>query len=95
MTCLEVLSWLKNTESKDKNMYDQLTNESLKGLFKSNFELTRYAIRLGRYYLRSGKEMGLQDVLDEIEDHPDEAYLDELQEIDRKEREEESSSKSA
>jgi len=74
---------------------NELTNENLKGLFKSNFEMTRYAIRMGRYYLRAGKEMGLQDILDEIEDHPEESYLDELQEIDRKEREEESASASA
>lgn len=76
-------------------MYDQLTNSNLKGLFKSNFELTRYAIRLGKYYLRSGREMGLQDILDEIEDHPDEAYLEELKEIDEKEKAEEGKSKSA
>jgi hypothetical protein len=67
---------------------NELTNQNLKGLFKSNFEMTRYAIRMGRYYLRAGKEMSLQDILDEIEDHPEESYLDELQEIDRQEKEE-------
>lgn len=66
---------------------NELTNEHLKKLFKSNFEMTRYAIRMGRYFIKSGKEMLLDDVLEEIQDHPDEAYLDELQEIDRQEEE--------
>lgn len=69
-------------------MYERLTNENLRGLFKSNFELARFAIRLGKYYLKSGKEMHLTDILDEIEDHPDESYVDELISIDEKEKEE-------
>lgn len=68
-------------------MYDQLTNAQLKGLFKSNFELTRYAIRLGKYYLRSGREMGLEDLLEEIADHPNEDYLEDLKKADAEERE--------
>lgn len=68
-------------------MHDQLTNAHIKGLFKSNFELTRYAIRLGKYYMRSGKEISLTDLIDEVEDHPNEEYLDELQKIDAEEKE--------
>lgn len=66
-------------------MKEQLTNERLKGLFKSNFELAAHAIRLGRYYIRSGHEMHVDEVLEEIRKHPSAGYVDELQEIDAQE----------
>ncbi len=67
-------------------MKDLLTNEKLKGLFKSNFELARHAIRLGRYYIRSGRELNIDDLLEEIRKHPGEDYLTDLQEMDANER---------
>jgi hypothetical protein len=66
---------------------EQLTNERLKGLFKSNFELTRYAIHLGKYYLRAGREVELDSLLEEIRRNPNEDYLRQLQEIDEEESE--------
>lgn len=66
-------------------MKEQLTNERLKGLFKNNFELAAHAIRLGRYFVRSGHEMHVDDVLEEIRKHPSSSYVDELEEIDREE----------
>ncbi len=70
-------------------MKDQLTNEKLKGLFKSNFELAKYAIRLGRYYIKSGRELNVDELLEEIRKHPDEKHLNDLQEWDAREKEEE------
>ncbi len=70
-------------------MRAQLTNEKLKGLFKSNFELTRYAIHLGKYYLKAGREIDLEDLLDEVRRNPNESYLKQLQEIDEQENDEE------
>jgi hypothetical protein len=61
---------------------DQLTNESLKGLFKNNFNLANYAIRLGRYYIKSGHEISLEGLLDQVRRHPNEQYLKDLQEAD-------------
>lgn len=63
-------------------MKDLLTNEKLKGLFKSNFELARHAIRLGKYYIKSGRELHIDDLLEEIRKHPSEDYLKELQDMD-------------
>ncbi len=57
---------------------DNLTNESLKGICKSNFELARYAILLGRYYVRGGQEVDMSDLLDEVKANPDPSYLEEL-----------------
>lgn len=59
-----------------------LTSEELKKLFKSNFELTRYAIQWGRYKIKAGHEPSLDRVLEEIRRHPDPAYLEDLKEID-------------
>lgn len=61
----------------------ELTNESLqKVAIGSNFELVHYAIALARYLIRSGREVGLHDVLKEIQRHPNPNYLRELEEID-------------
>jgi hypothetical protein len=68
---------------------DQLTNQFLKGLFKNNFELANYAIRLGRYYLKSGREIAVDSLLEEIRRNPSEQYLRDLESIDAEEREEE------
>lgn len=57
---------------------ENLTNETLKGICKSNFELARYAILLGRHYIKAGQEVEICDLLDEVKAHPDPSYLDEI-----------------
>ncbi len=57
---------------------DLLTNESLRGLFSNNFELTNFAIRLGRYYVRAGHEITLAHLLDQVKKNPSEKFLQEL-----------------
>ncbi|MBS0629182.1 MAG: hypothetical protein JSS30_03030 [Verrucomicrobia bacterium] len=64
-------------------MTENLTNESLSNICKSSFELAHYAIELSRYFIESGREAQLKDILREIKKHPDpEKYLDELRTID-------------
>ena len=61
---------------------DNLTNEKLRGIFKNNFELTNYAIRLGRYYMRAGHEVSLEELLEQVRKNPSESYLAALQQMD-------------
>lgn len=68
---------------------EALTNEDLKGICKSNFELAHYAIALGRYLIQSGREVSLKEILKEMKRHPDPDYVEELKEIDRLATEEE------
>lgn len=68
---------------------DNLTHEKLRGIFKNNFELANYAIRLGTYLMRSGHEVTLDGLLDEVRKNPTESYLEELQRMDREEEAEE------
>ena len=49
---------------------DQLTSQALRSLFKSNFDLAAYAIGLARYYIRSGREITIDQLLDEIRKNP-------------------------
>ncbi len=64
-------------------MTDTLTNEGLSNICKSSFELAHYAIQLARYFIESGREAQLKDILLQIKKHPDpEKYLDELRTID-------------
>jgi hypothetical protein len=67
---------------------DRLTQESLRGIFKSNFELANYTIRLGTYLMRSGHEVTLDGLLDEVRKNPTEEYLVELKRFDQEEEEE-------
>lgn len=55
-----------------------LTNQNLKGICKSSFELVRYAILLGRRYIKGGQQVDMSDLLDEVQEHPDPGYLDQL-----------------
>lgn len=66
-------------------MKDRLTNEALKSLYKSNFDLTNYAIKLGEYLIKSGKEVNVDELLEEIRRHPHGYTLKELQEPPRRE----------
>ena len=61
---------------------DQLTNEKLKKLFKNNFELANYAIRLGRYYVKSGSEVNADALLEEVSRNPNSQYVDTLEQLD-------------
>jgi hypothetical protein len=59
-----------------------LTNQSLRGLFKSNFELTNQAIRLARFYIKSGHEVSMTKLLSELKRNPSEQYLKDLQKME-------------
>lgn len=61
---------------------DQLTNQSLRGLFKNNFELANQAIRLARFYIKSGHEVTMTKLLGEIKRNPSEQYLKDLQKME-------------
>lgn len=57
-----------------------LTNERLKGLFKSNFDLANYAMRVARHDISAGKEFTIEGTLGEIIKNP--KVLQERQELD-------------
>lgn len=67
---------------------NRLTNEQLKGLFKSNFNLANYAIKLARYYVLAGHEITLDAILLEVQKHPDESHLQDLIDSESSESEE-------
>lgn len=69
---------------------DSLTNEEFKGICKNNFELTLYAINLGKYYIRSGHEADIRKILDEVKRHPNPSYLEDLKAFEEAEHEENS-----
>jgi hypothetical protein len=64
------------------NLREQLTNQSLRGLFKSNFELANQSIRLARFYIKSGHEVSMGKLLSEIKRNPSEQYLKDLQKME-------------
>ena len=64
---------------------DNLTHEKLRGIFKNNFELANYAIRLGTYLIRSGHEITLDGLLEEVRKNPTQDYLDALEKMDAEE----------
>ncbi|MCX6986692.1 MAG: hypothetical protein NT065_00810 [Chlamydiae bacterium] len=70
---------------------DQLTHEKLRGIFKNNFELANYAIRLGTYLIRSGHEVTLDGLLEEIRKNPSPSYLDDLKRMDQEDADEDAS----
>lgn len=74
---------------KGRRERELLTTESIRGFFRNNFELAQYGIRLGRYLIKSGHEVELDWLLDEIRRHPNPNYLNELKEIDAIEEAEE------
>lgn len=67
------------------NNKEQLTNQSLRGLFKNNFELTNQAIRLARFYIKSGHEVSMTKLLNEIKRNPSEQYLKDLMQMEDEE----------
>lgn len=56
-----------------------LTNESLRGVFKNNFELALFTIRLGRYYIRAGHEISLAELFNQVRKNPSKKYLEDLE----------------
>ena len=60
---------------------DQLTNEQLKSLFKSNFELANYAMQMARYQVAAGVETSVESILLEIIKNPREYSLHELADL--------------
>lgn len=64
------------------NTRDLLTNQSLRGLFKNNFELANQAIRLARFYIKSGHEVSMGKLLNEIKRNPSEQYLKDLMQME-------------
>ncbi|MDN3505679.1 MAG: hypothetical protein P0S96_00415 [Simkaniaceae bacterium] len=67
-------------------MAEAMTNEALKNICRSNFELAHFAIKLGRYYIQSGRDTHLRDIIRDIKKNPDPKYIDELREVDEIER---------
>jgi hypothetical protein len=65
-----------------ENMRDSLTNESIKGLFKNNFLLVNQAINLARFYIKSGHEIRMGKLLQELKNNPSEEYLKDLQALE-------------
>jgi len=66
---------------------ETLTNQSLRGLFKNNFELANQAIRLARFYIKSGHEISIPKLLGEIKRNPSEQYLHDLMQMEEQEDE--------
>lgn len=63
----------------------QLTTEAIRSLFKNNFDLANYAIRLARFYIKSGHEINLTKLLTEVKRNPNEDYLEDLKELETRE----------
>ena len=67
-----------------------LTNEKLRSLFKNNFKLVNQAIELARFYIRSGHEVRMDRLLEELKNNPEEGYLKELQDLEKEDQENDS-----
>jgi hypothetical protein len=65
-----------------ENPRDPLTNETIKGLFKNNFLLVNQAINLARFYMKSGHEVKMSKLLQELKNNPSEEYLKDLQALE-------------
>jgi hypothetical protein len=71
-----------------KKKNDAMTSEVFRGLFKNNFQLVNQAIRLGRFYIKAGHDLRLNELLDELKAHPSPDYIKDLQEAEKAEAEE-------
>jgi hypothetical protein len=47
-------------------IHEWLTNERLTKYFKNNFEMANFAIAIARQMVKSGKELILEDLIEEI-----------------------------
>lgn len=68
-------------------MTDPLTSEALRKSFKNSFELTLFAIEMGRHCLRSGVS-SLEEIVKEVRRHPSKDYLEQLKEMEDFEKQE-------
>ncbi len=68
-----------------KKKSETMTSETLRALFKSNFQLVNQAIRLGRFYIKAGHDLRLNDLLNELKAHPSPDYIKDLQEAEKAE----------
>ena len=64
-----------------------MTSEAFKGLFNSHFDLAKRAIELARFYIRAGREVTIDSILDEVRRNPHEDYLAELEALEKEEAE--------
>lgn len=64
-----------------------LTTEKLKEDFDNNFDLALYAIKYGRFEMKAGREVTLDNILELVRRHPNPSYLQELQAIEEMEDE--------
>lgn len=67
-------------------MEDILTNEKLRGSFKDSFELTHFAIQVGRAGAFSG-DISLKNVLDWVRKNPNEESLEDLKKVEKEDQE--------
>ncbi|MES2199257.1 MAG: hypothetical protein V4489_03730 [Chlamydiota bacterium] len=68
-------------------MEDLLTNESLRGMFKDSFELTHFAIQVGRRSVASG-DISLKSILGWVRKHPTEQALLEFDQEEKEDNDE-------
>jgi hypothetical protein len=68
---------------------EQLTSQRLRSLFKSNFDLAAYAIGLARYYIRSGREITIDQLLDDVRRNPHQLDAKRIAELEAIEEDEE------
>lgn len=74
---------------REKVQKEQLTNELLRKQFRNNFQLAHQAIALGRFYVRSGHEIHLDKLLEEIRKNPQPDYVSDLEALERADANEE------
>ena len=67
---------------KRKEVTGELTTEKLRKMFKNNFELAHFAIRMGRFCIRGG-DGSLSNILEEVRRNPREEYLNDLEMIEK------------
>lgn len=70
----------------------QMTTEHVRSLFKNNFRLTNYAIKMAQFYVSAGHEVSATALIKEVSKHPDESYLETLKALEVEESQEESRS---
>lgn len=56
---------------------DELTNESVMKHFDNSFEVALYAIDIARRLIKTGKNMPLTELIEEIKKHPDQFEIEE------------------
>ena len=75
---------------RNRKQKEYLTHEWLRKQFTNNFQLTHQAIELGRFYIRSGHEIHLRELLEEIKKNPQAEYVKELQALEKEDQPDES-----